>query len=118
MATAAVFAEASGVFVLTTMACDTFTGVRGAVVAKEGNTEEVLAQAFFGRACVAIIAGRTFDQSPTTPNLDSRNTFAWSSVLTATMFLEEEHPAMCWLAPEIPNVRYRRGLTVLPVNPT
>jgi len=57
VATAAVFAEASGVFVLTTMACDTFTGVRGAVVAKDGNTEEVLAQAFFGRACVATIAG-------------------------------------------------------------
>ncbi len=57
MATAAVLAEASGVFVLTTMACDTFTGVRGAVVAKEGNAEEVLAQAFFGRGCMAAIAG-------------------------------------------------------------
>ncbi len=59
MATAAVFAEASGVFVLTAMACDTFTGTRGAVVAKEGNAEEVLAQAFFGRGCMAAIAGNS-----------------------------------------------------------
>ena len=44
-------------FVLTTMASDTFAGARGAVVAKEGNAEEVLAQAIFGRGCVATIAG-------------------------------------------------------------
>ncbi len=59
MATAAIFAEASGVPVLTTMAGDTFTGARGAVLAKEINAEEVLAQALFGRACVAAIAGNS-----------------------------------------------------------
>ncbi len=54
MATAAIFAEASGVPVLTTMAGDTFTGARGAVLA-----EEVLAGAISVRGCVAAIAGNS-----------------------------------------------------------
>ncbi len=59
MATAAVFAEATGVFVLTAMTGNAITGTRGAVVAKEVNAEEVLAQALFGRACVAASAGNS-----------------------------------------------------------
>ena len=59
MATATIFAESSGVFVFTTMASDTFAGTRGAVVAKEVNAEEVLAQALFGRACVAAFTGNS-----------------------------------------------------------
>ncbi len=59
MATAAVLAEASGVLVLTPMTGHAITGSSGAVVAKEGNAEEVLAQALFGRACVATITGNS-----------------------------------------------------------
>lgn len=59
MATAAVFAEAPGVFVLTAMTGNAITGTPGAIVAKELNAEEVLAQARFGRACVAAIAGNS-----------------------------------------------------------
>src|SRR6266516_2427295 len=40
------------------------------------------------------------------------------SLLIATIFLTDEMPAMCWLAPEIPTAMYRSGVTTFPVSPT
>ena len=42
MATAAIFAEASGVFVFTTMASDTFARTRGAVVTKDAAAHSLM----------------------------------------------------------------------------
>ena len=66
---------------------------------------------------VAVKEGRTFSQSPTTPNDASLNMFASPSLLIAIIFFEAEHPAICWLAPDIPTVIYMSGVTVLPVKP-
>ena len=57
-------------------------------------------------------------QSPTTPKLADLKMFASASRLTATMCFAPEHPAMCWLAPDMPTVMYRSGVIVFPVSPT
>ena len=43
---------------------------------------------------------------------------ASGSLLIATMTLDDDIPARCWMAPEIPQAMYNCGLTVLPVCPT
>ena len=55
-------------------------------------------------ATAAVNAGNTFDQSPTTAYRACEKMLASRSLSMATMFLADEHPAMCWLAPEIPTV--------------
>ena len=40
------------------------------------------------------------------------------SLFIATIYFEEDIPARCWIAPEIPQAIYREGETVLPVCPT
>ena len=57
-------------------------------------------------------------QSAITPNLEWLKIDASGSVFTATIFFEFIHPARCWLAPEIPKVKYKVGLIHFPVNPT
>jgi len=51
---------------------------------------------------VARNDGSTFSQSPTMPNLASLKMFESASLFMATIALELEQPAICWLAPEIP----------------
>src|SRR5207249_4589817 len=43
---------------------------------------------------------------------------ASASLLIATMYLDDDRPARCWMAPLIPHAMYSIGETVLPVWPT
>ena len=47
-------------------------------------------------------AGMISFQSPATAKRDALKMLASASLLIDTIFLTEEIPAMCWLAPEIP----------------
>ena len=49
--------------------------------------------------------GSTFNASPTMPYCAASKTGASLSVLTATIYLEALTPAMCCVAPEIPNAK-------------
>ena len=62
--------------------------------------------------------GKTSFQSPTTPNAESLKIFASESLLIDTIIFAPLHPAICWLAPDIPTVMYKSGVIVFPVSPT
>src|SRR5262245_38158747 len=66
----------------------------------------------------ATSAGITSPRSPTTASSACARIGAPGSVLTTTMCLAPAQPAMCWMAPLIPQARYSSGVIFVPVCPT
>src|ERR1051326_7953325 len=66
----------------------------------------------------SVSAGTIWKRSPTTPRSATRKIGASGSLLIATMCFDDDIPARCWIAPEMPAAIERSGLTTRPVCPT